>query len=100
MPSLEKIGAAYHEKDVQTWAISSEESSVLKRWSLEQPPGLQILVDTDGKVEDRFEVQAMPALVIIGRDGKILSYYEGPQSEQSLRSVIEQALTESPAKNN
>lgn len=72
----------------------------MNKWSLEKHPRLPILVDTDGKVEDRFEVHGIPALVVIGRDGKILSYYEGTQSEQSLRSIIDGALGEAATNKN
>lgn len=100
MPTVEKIAAAYHGQGLQAWTISSEESSVLNKWSLEKHPRLPILVDTDGKVEDRFEVHGIPALVVIGRDGKILSYHEGTQSEQSLRSIIDGALGEAATNKN
>jgi len=63
------------------------------------PWNLPVLVDAEDKVSERFQVEGIPSLLVIGRDGKILSYYTGTQSAQSLRSVIDTALNESPATN-
>jgi len=53
------------------------------------------LNDPDGKISEQYPVEGIPALVVIGRNGKILSYYTGNQSEQSLRYAIDMALSES-----
>ena len=69
----------------------------MKEWLALNKRNLRILIDPEGKVSEQFQVEGIPALVVIGRDGRILSYYTGTQSEQSLCSVIDVALNENPA---
>ena len=99
MPTVENIGDAYEAKGVEVWGISDETPSTVKQWMAHHKRKLQTVIDLGGKTFEQYHVEGIPALVVIGRDGKILSYYTGTQSEQSLRSAIDVALKESPAKN-
>ena len=50
-------------------------------------------MDKEGDTSEEYGVEGIPVLVVIGRDGKIRSYYIGNQTEQSLRTAtIEAAL--------
>ena len=97
IPTVEKIADHYKARTVETLGISDEEPSVVKEWLALNKRNLRILIDPEGKVSEQFQVEGIPALVVIGRDGRILSYYTGTQSEQSLCSVIDVALNENPA---
>ena len=66
----------------------------MKVWLARYERKLQSLIDPDGKISEQYSVEGIPALVVIGRNGKILSY-TGNQSEQSLRYAIDMALSES-----
>jgi len=74
---------------VEVWGISDQEPSTVKVWLARYERKLQSLNDPDGKISEQYPVEGIPAL------GKILSYYTGNQSEQSLRYAIDMALSES-----
>jgi peroxiredoxin len=99
MPIVKKITDDYSARGLEAWGISDEKVTVVKEWLAHNPWNLPVLSDAENRVSEQFQVQGIPALLIIGRDGKILSYYTGTQSEQSLRSVIDLALKESPSTN-
>jgi peroxiredoxin len=80
---------------MEVWGISDQEPSTVKVWLARYELKLQSLNDPDGKISEQYPVEGIPALVVIGRNGKILSYYTGNQSEQSLRYAIDMALSES-----
>jgi len=69
---------------VEVWGISDQEPSTVKVWLARYERKLQSLNDPDGKISEQYPVE-----------GKILSYYTGNQSEQSLRYAIDMALSES-----
>jgi peroxiredoxin len=97
MPIIKKITGDYSARDLETWGISDEKVKVVKEWLARNSWNLPVLLDAEDKVSEQFRVEGIPALLVIGRDGKILSYYTGMQAEQSLRSVIDLALNESPS---
>jgi peroxiredoxin len=96
LPILEKIRDEYKAKAVEFWGISDEEPSKVKYWMARNKTNLSTVIDPETKTSDQYKVDGIPALIVIGRDGKILSYYTGPQTEQSLRSAIDLALNGSP----
>jgi hypothetical protein len=53
---------------------------------------LPILLDRNRSAFDRFEVDSIPVLVLIGKDGKVADYWLGMQYEKDLRAAIEKAL--------
>lgn len=92
LPTLETVEAEYKAKGVELWGVSSEEPSVVRKWLNQNQKTLKTLVDAEGGTFEDYDVEGIPALVVIGRDGKIRSYYIGNQTEQSLRTAIEAAL--------
>lgn len=95
LPIVQKIAEDYKSQGVQVWGISQdEEPSTVKKWMSDNGMEFRTLIDPDAKTAEQYEVKGIPALVVVGRSGKIVSYYEGNQSEQSLRSAIEAALHE------
>lgn len=98
MPTVEKVAEDYKARALETWGISDEKPATVKEWLARNQRNLRVLIDPEGKVSEQFQVEGIPALLVIGRDGRILSYYTGTQSEQSLRSVIDSALSENPRK--
>jgi peroxiredoxin len=95
MPALERIVADYKVKGVELWGVSSEGPSVVKEWLSQNQKSFRTLVDADGDTAEEYQLEGIPTLVVIGRDGKIRSYYTGNQTEQSLRTAIDSVLRES-----
>ena len=70
MPTLEKIREEYKSRGVEVWGISAEEPSTVKVWLARHERRLQSLMDPDGKISEQYQVAGIPALVVIGRNGK------------------------------
>ena len=103
LPTVEKIANKYKASGVQVWSLAElwnddETVSTVKEWMSRNPRRLQVLIDAGGKTFQRYEGESIPSILVIDRSGKILSYYTGLQSEQSLRSAIDMALNQSPAR--
>jgi peroxiredoxin len=92
MPTLEKVGADFKEKQVVIFGISDEQPATIKKWMTGNQRNLPTLIDTEGKTSEVFDVAGIPAIIVIGGDGKIISYYSGTQSEKFLDSAIDKAL--------
>lgn len=95
VPVLNRIAedALYHDKGpVEIWMVSSEKLSALKQWSKTHTINLILLHDSTGKIIEDYDVQGVPTLVIVGRDGKIRARHSGFQSESDLRAAVESAL--------
>jgi len=78
LPVLHNIQKAAGSDNVQVLAINTEERKVFKRVtkaleSLE----IGMLHDAKGDVREAYGVQGIPHLVIIGRDGRIVSVHRG-----------------------
>jgi hypothetical protein len=91
MSTLEKIAGNY-KSDVMVWGISDEAPSTVKKWIAINQRKLPTLLDLDGKTSERYQIQSVPVLIVVGRDGRVLCYYIEVQSEPSLRSVIDAGL--------
>jgi peroxiredoxin len=92
MSIVEKIQEAYARRDLEIWGISHENSGNVKQWMLREQHQLRTVIDRRGKTFDQYQVEGIPSVVVIDREGKIVSYYLGNQSEQSLRGAIDLAL--------
>jgi peroxiredoxin len=92
MPIIEKIENDYKERDLEVWGISVEKSDHVTEWMLGRERKLQTLIDRSENASKQYRVQGIPSIVVIDREGKIVSYYLGNQSEQSLRAALDLAL--------
>lgn len=95
LPIIEKVAEDYKSQGVQFWGVSlDEEPTIVKKWMVDNQTKLRTMIDPETKTVDQYQVQGIPAVVVIDRSGKVVSYYDGNQSEESLRSAISLALRE------
>jgi len=100
LPIIEKVAEGYRPQSVQFWGVSlDEEPTVVKKWMIANHTKLPTMIDPEAKIFDQYQVQGIPSIVVIERSGKVVSYYEGNQSEESLRSAIERALNRAQPNN-
>jgi len=50
------------------------------------------LTDADFVVSEAYKVHGIPALVLIGRDGKVREYWEGTVSQALLQAALDREL--------
>jgi peroxiredoxin len=90
MPMIEAIGQA-HKADLIVWGVSFDQPDRDKKWLLQHQRTLPTLSDVDFVVSDLYKVPGIPALVLIGMDGKVKSYWEGEVSKPDLEAAIQRA---------
>jgi len=90
MPMIEATGET-HKGDLLVWGVSFDPPDRDKKWLLEHQRSLPTMSDTDYVASDLYQVHGIPALVLIGADGKIKNYWEGAVPESELDTAIQQA---------
>jgi peroxiredoxin len=90
MPMIEAIGEA-HKADLIVWGVSFDQPDRDKKWLLQHQRTLPTLSDTDFVVSDLYKLPGIPALVLIGADGKVKNYWEGEVSKPDLEAAIQRA---------
>jgi thiol-disulfide isomerase/thioredoxin len=88
LPILDGIQKA-GKGNVQVIAVNTEERDVFRRVARAlQTLSIQLAYDPDKKAQAAYGVEGIPHLVVIGRDGKIVSTFRG-YSEESLPKIAE-----------
>ncbi len=90
MPTIEGMGEG-HKADLIVWGVSFDQPDRDKKWLLQHQRALPTLSDADFAVSDLYKVHGIPALVLIGTDGKIKNYWEGEVSKPDLEAAIQRA---------
>jgi len=90
MPMIEATGET-HKGDLIVWGISCDQPDRDKKWLLQHQRTLPTLSDTDFVASDLYKVHGIPALVLIGADGKIKNYWQGLVPESDLETAIRRA---------
>jgi thiol-disulfide isomerase/thioredoxin len=96
MPQVEKAAGEFDAKDVQLVAVNLQETpqqikAMLERHQLKIP---RVALDRDGGVAERYQANAIPQTVVIGRDGTIARLFVGggPKFGDQLREAIKATL--------
>lgn len=90
MPMIEATGET-HKGKVVVWGISYDQPERDKKWLLQHQRSLPTLSDSDFVTSDLYKVHGIPALVLIGTDGKIRNYWEGAVQQSDLEAAIRRA---------
>jgi peroxiredoxin len=68
--------------------ISCDPAQKSKAWLEKNSRTLHTLTDSDFVASDAYKIQGVPALVLIGRDGKVKQYWEGAVSKSTLEAAL------------
>src|SRR5262249_54793526 len=96
MPQVEKVTGEFDAKNVQLVAVNLQETpqqikAMLERHQLKIP---RVALDRDGVVSERYQANAIPQTVIIGRDGNGARLFVGggPKFGDQLREALKATL--------
>jgi thiol-disulfide isomerase/thioredoxin len=95
MPWLVKLAKEYESKGVQFVAAASpsDERPDVGVYAKDRVPGLErYAAFADPQTAQRFKVEALPTLYVIGRDGKVIASTRGETSEWRVRHWLNVAL--------
>lgn len=91
MPKIEALHREFASKGLVVLGVNDEAPETARGYIEEHGYSFPTLADANKALYSAFAVRAIPALVVIGRDGKIVSYLTGAQPAKSLRRAIAEA---------
>ena len=91
LPMLEELHHENQGRGVELLGISFDPTDKSKAWLERNNRSLRTLTDADFVVSDAYKVHGIPALVLVGRDGKVKQYWEGTVSKVVLQAAIDHA---------
>jgi thiol-disulfide isomerase/thioredoxin len=95
LPSILKLRQEFAGK-VEFLGINDESPGVIKGFVRKHNSDMPVLMDESREVHNQYGVNAIPTLLIIGRDGVIREHFVGTRSEEMLRSAIASAAAGTP----
>ena len=92
MPRVEALYKEFKARGLVVFGIDyAEAPATVKDFLTRNPYTIPILLDPEGEVGRLYQADAIPTLVVIGRDGKISTYFQGVREESSLRGALARA---------
>jgi len=92
MPLVEKLEREYKPRGLIVYSINLRETrEAAAAYIQKKGYGMVTLLDEKGTIGDSYQVNGIPALFIIGKDGKVSSQMVGVQSEEDLIEALEDA---------
>jgi len=95
LPIVEKLTKKFEGKGVVIYAVDQrEEAKKVRDFLKEKDLDLNVLLDTEGSVGQKFGVRSIPTTVVIGLNGAVQAVHKGydPQMEEKLTTQLEKLL--------
>ena len=92
MPRVEALYKEFKAKGLVVFGVNfAEPPATVKAFLAGNPYTIPILLDVSGDTGRLYRAEGIPTLVVIGRDGKISSYFTGVREENVLRQALAKA---------
>jgi len=88
MPSVEELHRRFQHKGLTVVGVNDEDPEVAQEFLQEQDFTFPMLVDAGGEVGNAYEVDAIPTLVLIDQEGKIVHRDVGLGNGRELRRAL------------
>ncbi len=105
IPALQKLWNAYRNAGLVMLAVAADRDKPAVTAFIESADvNFPVLLDNDGEVRRRYEVQALPTSYLIGADGRFLGRIIGPRDwnaegyRQLLMSLLPEGGVKTPAR--
>ncbi len=95
MPQVERAVASFNDQPVRLIAVNLQENAATIRATLDrQKLSVNVALDREGVVADRYKAVAIPQTVIVDRDGRVARVFVGggPRFEETLKAAIKAVL--------
>ena len=89
LPVLDRLAEEFRGRGVEMLAINLGDLEGARQYMRENHLNLTTLVDPDGIVGQKYSVNGVPKLVLVGADGRIKRAHAGMQSERTVRQWLE-----------
>lgn len=94
LPQLQQLHERHSADGLVVLGVSDEDPSKAKRYVDELGIGYPSLFDVDGSVMQKYQIQAVPTSLIVGRDGQLLKRMEGYTPAGGFERALEPLLSE------
>jgi hypothetical protein len=91
---LQKLQADYSDKGVQVVMVNIDAERFRVAPFLKKNPGTAMVLLTDGKVDDTYNVVGVPLNLILDRKGMIRARKTGFPGEDQIRGLLDSLLAE------
>jgi peroxiredoxin/outer membrane lipoprotein-sorting protein len=92
MPRVEALYKEFKAKGLVVFGVNvAEDLATVKGFLAQNPYTMPILLDLKRDASQLYQAEAIPTLVVIGRDGKISAYFQGVREESVLREALAKA---------
>jgi peroxiredoxin/outer membrane lipoprotein-sorting protein len=91
MPALESLHRQYGKDGLVVLGVNDEDAATAAAYVKENGYTFATLLDTKKEVSKLYQVHLIPSMVIIGRDGKVVTYFKGAKSERLIREAVSKA---------
>jgi peroxiredoxin/outer membrane lipoprotein-sorting protein len=92
MPEVEKLYKELKPKGLVVFGVNQgEDVPTVQKFLADKPYTFPILLDTKIEVGGKYQAEAIPTLVVIGKDGKVSSYFRGVRDGDTIREAIAKA---------
>ncbi len=92
MPSIEKLYKELKPKGLVVFGVNQgEDLPTVRKFLAANPYTFPILMDGQSDAGRKYLAEALPTLVIVGRDGKVASYFRGVRDESVIREALGKA---------
>lgn len=92
MPMIEEVGHEYEDRGVVVLGISLDPADESKSWLARNGRTLRTVTDSEFTASEAYSVPGIPALVMVGRDGKVEHYWEGTVEKAALQAALNSSL--------
>ena len=95
LPIVEKLTKKFEDKGVVIYAVDQrEEAKTVRKYLKDADLDLNVLMDTEGSVGNKFGVRSIPTTVVIGLNGAVQAVHKGydPQMEKKLTEELKKLL--------
>ncbi|MFN8009288.1 MAG: redoxin domain-containing protein [Terriglobia bacterium] len=91
MPVLDKLSQQYHSKGLLIFGINDEDRETIQDYLQENGYRFPTLIDESQEVAILYRIRAIPTMVVIDREGKLVSYHQGLSQESEIKSALKMA---------
>jgi thiol-disulfide isomerase/thioredoxin len=91
LPKIEKLHKELSSRGLMVVTISDEDKATVEPFLKKNNYTFPAFLDPENSAMKAYKVDALPTLVVIDRNGKIVEYMVGSQPEEKLRAVLAKA---------
>ena len=91
LPAVAKIYNEYRDKGLVVYGVNDEGHATARKYLDKAGLTLPTLDDSSEKAHRMYRVSAIPTVFVIGADGKVVKWFRGGRSEESLLAALKSA---------